>query len=94
VDRTGFGHESLVFLFRYAHKNLSVLDPASRTTFGRLRTLRLSNPVRPYKTIVAEYFRTGLLYFVDYVRVQWNQIIEELRQWQQLQVDAKLALAA
>ncbi len=26
----GFGHESLSFLFRFTHKNLSVLDPSSR----------------------------------------------------------------
>jgi len=31
---------------------------------------------------------------VDFVRVNWNQLIEELRLWQQLQADAKLALAA
>ncbi len=38
--------------------------------------------------------RLSRVYFVDFVRVQWNQIIAELQQWQQLQVDAKLALAA
>jgi hypothetical protein len=31
---------------------------------------------------------------VALVRVQWNQIMEELRQWQQLKVDTKLALMA
>ncbi len=35
-----------------------------------------------------------LSHVVDSVRVQWNQIIEELRQWQQLKIDTKLALAA
>ena len=34
------------------------------------------------------------IFLVDFVRVQWNQIFEELQQWQQLKVDVRMALAA
>jgi len=29
---------------------------------------------------------------VDYVRIQWNQIMQELKQWQQLQTNIQMAL--
>jgi hypothetical protein len=43
----GIGHESLSFLFRFAHKNLSILDPGSALTPAPQARLRPSIPQAP-----------------------------------------------
>lgn len=65
----GFGHELLSFLYRFAHKNLSTLDPVSPIRRQLLIELRLSNPhvkragallsLRLRKSILADAFSKG-----------------------------------